>query len=182
MKLFWERGYEGASFDDLMGAMGINSSSFYNSFGNKERLYREATDAYLVESGEWFMGALGGDTDTKTTFARLFRTIAEQYTRSDLPSGCMISLAATHVPPPLNPLRDMMTQHRATSEAAFATRLRLGIEAGDVSPDTNIDALAAFYSAVARGMAVQARDGASRQRLLEIAELALRAWPASPSR
>ena len=52
MKLFWERGYEGASFDELTAAMGISASSFYNSFGSKERLYQEATEAYRAAAGK----------------------------------------------------------------------------------------------------------------------------------
>jgi AcrR family transcriptional regulator len=77
MKLFWERGYEGTSFDELIGAMGISASSFYNSFGNKEELYREATEAYLQSSGCWFLGILNDQTiDTRTAFARLFAATA----------------------------------------------------------------------------------------------------------
>jgi hypothetical protein len=47
-----------------------------------------------------------------------------QFTRDDLPPGCMISLAATHVAPALDPIRDMMAGHRALSEATLAERLR----------------------------------------------------------
>src|SRR6201999_2502772 len=54
MKLFWERGYEGTSFDELISAMGISASSFYNSFGSKEALYGESTETYLEWACQWF--------------------------------------------------------------------------------------------------------------------------------
>jgi AcrR family transcriptional regulator len=179
MKLFWERGYQGTSFDDLIAAMGISASSFYNSFGSKEALYREATQSFLDWSGRWFYGILNDEsTDTRTAFSRLFAAIAEEFTCGDHPSGCMISLACTHTPPALENIREMMAEHRAFSDGAMAERIRKGIADGDVPDDTDVEMLAAYYSAVARGLAVQARDGASREKLAEIGRLAMRAWPA----
>lgn len=177
MKLFWERGYEGASFDDLTAAMGISPSSFYNSFGSKERLYQEATEAYMALAGKWFVGELNADTDTKTAFHRLLTAAAREFTRKDLPTGCMISLACTQVAPALTCLRDAMIGYREAAQEAMAARIRRGIDAGDVPSGTDVEALAAFYSALSRGLAVQARDGASRERLQEIVEVGMRAWP-----
>ena len=178
MKLFWERGYEGTSFDDLIAAMGISASSFYNSFGSKEALYCEATRTYLEWSGQWFFAILNDPSiDTRTAFAHLFEATAEEFTRGDHPLGCMISLAGTHCPPGMSNIRDMMAEHRAFSEGAMAARIRKGMADGDVPAGTDCDMLAAYYSAVARGLAVQARDGASREKLSEIARLAMRAWP-----
>ncbi len=178
MKLFWERGYEGTSFDDLIAAMGISASSFYNSFGSKEALYCEATQSYLEWAGQWFFAILNDPSiDTRTAFARLFEATADEFTRGDHPLGCMISLAGTHCSPGMKNIRDMMAEHRAFSEVALAERLRKGVADGDMPKQTDCDMLAAYYSAVARGLAVQARDGASREKLSEIGRLAMRAWP-----
>jgi AcrR family transcriptional regulator len=183
MKLLWERGYEGTSVDDLIAAMGISASSFYNSFGSKEALYCEATRSYLEWSGQWFFAILNDpSSDTKTAFARLFEATAEEFTRRDHPLGCMISLAGTHCAPGMNNIRDMMAEHRAFSEGAMAERIQKGVARGDLPEGTDCDMLAAYYSAMARGLAVQARDGASREKLSEIGRLAMRAWPAAKTR
>ena len=105
---------------------------------------------------------------------------AREFTQNDLPTGCMISLAGTHVPPALTCLRDTMAGYRRAAQSAMAARIQRGIDEGDVPKDTDVEALAAFYSALSRGMAVQARDGASRERLLEIVEVGMRAWPPAP--
>jgi AcrR family transcriptional regulator len=108
LKLSWERGYEGAAFDYLIAAMGISPFSFYNSFGSKERVYHEAIEAYMACAGKWFVAELEADTDSKSAFHRLLTASAREFTRKDLPTGCMISLAGTHVPPALRCLRDIM--------------------------------------------------------------------------
>ena len=43
MELLWDRGYQGTTFDDLVGAMKLSPSSFYHEFGSKELLIRVAT-------------------------------------------------------------------------------------------------------------------------------------------
>jgi AcrR family transcriptional regulator len=183
MKLFWERGYEGTSFDALIATMGISASSFYNSFGSKEALYCEATQSYLEWSGQWFFAILNDPSiDTRTAFARLFEATAEEFTRGDHPLGCMISLAGTHCSPGMSNIRDMMAEHRAFSESAMAARIRKGVADGDVPADTDCDMLAAYYSAMARGLAVQARDGATREKLAQIGRLAMSAWPAKDNK
>ena len=52
LDLFWERGYEGTSLNDLAQAMGIASASIYACFGSKEDLFRKVMALYGATSGE----------------------------------------------------------------------------------------------------------------------------------
>jgi AcrR family transcriptional regulator len=160
--------------------MGISPSSFYNTFGSKERLYQEAAEAYASQSREWVAAELDASTDTRSAFRRLLTKGAHEITRDDQPTGCMIALACTQVPPALESVRQLMVEYRSGAETAMAERIQRGIDEGDVPKSTNVQALAAFYSALSRGMAVLARDGASRERLLEIVDVGMRAWPSTP--
>ncbi|GBQ66655.1 transcriptional regulator [Ameyamaea chiangmaiensis NBRC 103196] len=177
MRLFWERGYDGTSFDDLTGAMGISASSFYNTFGSKEALYHEAIEAYLRVAGGWFFDALAREGGTRAAFDALMAAAAVEFTRDDQPAGCMISTAATQCSPGQVRVRDLLAGQRTRADAALATRLERGVADGDLPESTDANALAAFYGSLLRGMAVQARDGASRERLREIARIGMLAWP-----
>src|ERR1700730_16510632 len=47
MRVFWEKGYEGATLSNLTDAMRINRSSMWAAFGNKEELFKKAFDRYV---------------------------------------------------------------------------------------------------------------------------------------
>jgi AcrR family transcriptional regulator len=178
MKLFWERGYEGTSFADLIAAMEISASTFYNSFGSKQQLFVETVQHYITgPGGERVTKILSGSDDTRTAFERLLEAAALDFTSPNYPAGCMISLAGTHVPPDLRSVRDTMVKFRANFEQMLEDRLRRGVEAGDLAPHTDVTELASFFGTVFRGMAVQARDGKSTADLLELARVAMRVWP-----
>ena len=56
LRVFWSKGYGGASLTDLTEAMGVTRPSLYSAFGNKEALFRKALDLYEREKMA-FMGA-----------------------------------------------------------------------------------------------------------------------------
>src|ERR1700712_2309272 len=53
LRVFWSKGYEGASLTDLTEAMGITRPSLYSAFGNKESLFRKALDLYEREKMDY---------------------------------------------------------------------------------------------------------------------------------
>jgi AcrR family transcriptional regulator len=178
MKLFWERGYEGTSMDEIFEAMELSPSSFYNTFGSKEALYQELVTFYFGGAGSFYSRALARGRDTREAFRMLLDDTAEAFTSPTLPHGCFISLAATHIGPSLESVRVAMTEHRLRAERALVARIKQGIADGDMPADTDAHELAAYFDAIFRGMAVKARDGASRKQLMKLGARAMKAWPA----
>jgi TetR/AcrR family transcriptional repressor of nem operon len=45
--LFWEKGFEASSLNELEARTGINKYSIYNEFGNKDKLFLACMDTNL---------------------------------------------------------------------------------------------------------------------------------------
>src|ERR1700744_829331 len=165
MRLFWERGFEGTSLEDLMDVMDLNPSSFYSAFGSKQKLYIEAMDQYFVGPGGYFREAMTSHPDVRTAVSAAFERAAEACTSEEFPVGCMISVATIYVGPELHGLRDELRHRRNDLESAFLGYMADAREKGELPADTDIESLATFFAACMRGMIVLSCDGASRDKL-----------------
>jgi len=60
LDVFWAKGYEATSMQDLVDGMGINRGSLYDTFGSKDELYRRAFGEYAQRRGEELVDVLDG--------------------------------------------------------------------------------------------------------------------------
>ena len=51
MNLFWERGYEATSIQDLVEATGVQRQSLYDTFGSKHELFLQSLMRYQTLDG-----------------------------------------------------------------------------------------------------------------------------------
>ncbi len=185
MHLFWERGYEATSLADLTAAMEINSPSLYAAFGSKEALFREAVGLYAATEGAGSREALAAAPTAKDAVATMLRRAVARFVGSGHPTGCFVVLGALNCSAENDAVRRYLAERRRAVARALRARLARAITEGDLSADTDIDALAAFYVTILNGMSLQARDGATRRTLDRIADCAMAAWgslAASPAR
>ena len=63
MEVFWKKGYNGTSLRDLTDAMKINSSSLYNTIGNKHELFVKCIKNY-TETRMAELKKAAGDTQS----------------------------------------------------------------------------------------------------------------------
>ena len=163
LDLFWERGYEGTSLNDLAEAMGIASASIYACFGSKEALFRQTMALYGTTSGEPPRRALREQPTARAAIQAMLRATADEITRPDTPHGCMLILAAPTGAAENHQVREFLADLRRDMLNTIRDRLARGVADGDLSasPDS-LDAIARYYTTVVQGLSIQARDGASR--------------------
>jgi AcrR family transcriptional regulator len=176
LKVFWRKGYEGTSLDDLTEAMGISRPSLYCAYGSKEQLFRMALDRYVGGAAEFYGEAIGQPT-ARGVAERFLRGTADALTDPCHPPGCLAVQGALSCGEAADPIRRELNARRAAAEATLRDRFERARAEGDLSPDDDPADLARYLATMTQGMAVQAAGGASRDELRRVAETALRAWP-----
>ena len=86
LRVFWLKGYDGASLSDLTKAMGINRPSMYAAFGNKEQLYRRTLDRYSESRRARLNGFIAAPT-ARESAELLLRDTVENVTDPKNPGG-----------------------------------------------------------------------------------------------
>src|SRR3954466_14672758 len=89
LKVFWRKGYEGATLPDLTRAMGINRPSLYAAFGSKEALFRKVIDRYVEGPASYVRAALAEPT-ARAVAERLLAGTIDVVTDRHNPRGCLI--------------------------------------------------------------------------------------------
>src|ERR1700675_4438841 len=117
MKVFWCKGYEGASLSDLTMAMGINRPSLYAAFGDKEALFRKVLDRYDSGPAAYVREALNQPT-ARAVVERLMEGAADLGTASSNPRGCLLVDAALACGERAKAIRDDLILRCAAGEKA----------------------------------------------------------------
>ncbi len=182
MLLFWENGYETTSVSELTKAMQITAPSLYTAFGDKERLFLEAVEHYQTGATGTALGLIREASTGREAASKLLLESAIAFTGKDTPPGCLLASSAATGSDAAAGVRAALTSIRRQIELALRRKATGDLKSGNLAPETDVAALAAFTVATIQGMSVAARDGADRKKLERIAHTALSAWPSTEQR
>ncbi|MDI2054411.1 MULTISPECIES: TetR/AcrR family transcriptional regulator [Bradyrhizobium] len=170
IKVFREHGFEGASAQMLVDAMGIGRQSLYAAFGDKWQLYCSAVRRYGMGECAAHFDALRSGARAIDGIGAMLRRVSETGRQACLGVGSVYEFGTSRAD--LNNINAALAR---SMRGAIADRVRDAQQEGDVSGALEPEAAAEFLIANITGIRVAGRGGADRATLGRLADMALKA-------
>jgi AcrR family transcriptional regulator len=172
LPVFMEKGFEGATFGELVAAMGINPPSFYAAFGSKEQLFHRTIELYASLGASIVEDAMAKPTASEAV-EHLLRKTADSDTDPSRPPGRLFVQGALCSSEKGVDVRKELEARRTAIGPLLEARLERARQAGDGSIPGDPAKVALFISTVIQGLAVQATSGCDRAALHDVVNVTL---------
>lgn len=173
MELFWHKGYNGTSMQDLVDGLGISRSSLYDTYGDKHTLFIKALESYQTSNSGKFSAIIGKYTSAKETLKKLLEFVADGLLNDRQQKGCFMVNAEVEVAPHDPKVSQMICENDQWVEDAFYLVIKKGQESGEISNQKDARALARFTFNTVKGIQVTAKTTTDRDTFDDIIKLSV---------
>ena len=168
IQVYWSKGYDGVTIDDLVAGMGVGRPSLYSVFGDKRALFLRVLKAYAEKKGALAAKALLSPQTLRDSLTRFLKHAVESATEKGSARGCLLLCVAPLVDDP--EVRQFLQNAAARAAALVEGRFRDAISAGEIPSDFPVAVRASQLTDFARGLTMRAQIGTPRKTLLRDAE------------
>lgn len=170
IQVFWLKGYDGVTIDDLVDGMGVGRPSLYSIFGDKRTIFLRVLHSYAERKGAGAAEALLAPQALSDSIASFLRYAVTTATEKGSAHGCLLMCVAPLVDDA--EVRQFIRKAAAGAVALVERRFKDGISAGEIPSDFPVAERASQVLDLARGLTMRAQMGMSRATLLKDAEKA----------
>jgi TetR/AcrR family transcriptional repressor of nem operon len=169
MEVFWSKGYEATSLDDLCEVTGLSRSSLYATFGSKRSLLLRSVDRYVEQRNPRIAEILARPLPVRDAFLALARQFIDQIVAGPGRRGCFLGNCAAELPRGDRAALARVRRGLEATEATFRQALAQAQARGELPPGANLDALARFLTAGFQGLRLIGKVNPDRAALEGIA-------------
>jgi len=173
MHVFWHKGYEATSMEDLLTAMNLNRGSLYDTFGDKRQLFLKAIDRYCHGFVAEKFSLLDQPGPALPTLCRFIHGMIERSLADPQRRGCLITNTVMELSPHEKEIAGTLRQVLKMVEDTFFRVLARAKQQGELKHDKDPRALARFLTTMMQGTIVMIKAGASADAVKQTVETAL---------
>lgn len=175
LDVFWARGYEAASMQELMTAMGISKSSLYDTFGNKRELYLQAIDRYANDRAQDHEKAFLSAPSARAAIEGSIWQIVENSAKPEAMQGCFAMNCAVEMGQDDPQAADRIQATFRRYQRNYEIMISRAQQAGEIPEDKDPCVLARFLTSSSYGLQVMARGDPDPAVLGDVARTILAA-------
>ena len=173
MEVFWSRGFDAASMQDLVGHMGISRQSLYDTFGDKHALYLEALDRYREVETRKVFELLERPGSVRKSLRQLFAAVVEGSVCEGNQRGCFMGNAMSELAGRCKETAARTCSNMAAVESAFYLALLRGKKDGELKGVRDPRAVARFLYSSLQGLVLIGKATHDRKRLEDVVKVTL---------
>ncbi|ASZ12695.1 TetR/AcrR family transcriptional regulator [Chitinophaga pendula] len=143
--LFWEKGYNATSMQDIVDAMGLNRASIYDTYGDKHSLFLQCLTSYAVTSLEDYCKAGAVCQSPLLAVEKIVKRAVQRTLEED--HSCMVAKSAFELADTDSRVKEIIKTQGDKLHAVITTLLQKAQQAGEVKADKDPAILARFIIA-----------------------------------
>jgi len=172
--LFWEKGFEATSMNEMVARSSLNKHSLYSEFGDKEKLFIECIDYYISKSNRVVIDILTKKPLGLNNIEAFFDDRVN-YAASEDCKGCLIVNSVTEKEILSEEINLKVKSFISKFKAVFYNCLQAAQDKNEISEDKDCKTLADYLVCFTFGLVNIGKNETKKKELRKMVDVALSA-------
>ena len=164
-RVFWQRGYDATSLDDLLTEMDLSKSSLYQAFGGKSQLFQRCLEHYRDSFADRMRTALDESASGLAYIEAILSSVANGTTAQMGRAGCLLINTASEFGQRDAKIANLVSRSLERFEDLFYAAVCRAQAEGDIPKSADARSLALYLATNLGGLKGMARSGASPEKI-----------------
>ncbi len=173
VNLFWKKGYNATSAQDLVEELGISRSSLYDTYGDKYQLFKNSLLQYRKNFSRAMIAMIEKSDDYEKTIKEVLQFVITESIQEKCSKGCFMVNTSIELAPHNTEIAEIVNSNMKDVEDAFFLLIEKGQATGQFSKNHSARALARFIFNAISGLRVASKSGVDKKVFDDVVKVTL---------
>lgn len=175
MQLFWRKGYEATSLQNLLSSMGLSKSSFYQAFKSKHALFHKSIQHYRRMLLNDLQSRLKQSDSSRAFIEELFNELSLETSGINSHRGCLLMNTANELAQTDKVIATLISDSLDQLTMVFEQSIIQAQQENTISRDKDPKSLALYFVSSMSGLKNMVKAGVDSKTIQNIAKTTLTA-------